>query len=186
MGIWQCSVIYLLVLSSWKVNIAENPIAVMGLWIRSSNVISGLPTYCPFQSLNTKAPTMGFENCLVSWNLIILVDFASPQLPIESTECSTCSSSSRFVVLEWLVYWSNVHYDFSSLKNQAIFLIEGGHSFFLLWCSKAYIFHSVVSCLLLSLPADPVLYTVGPLLGGMHIKFIGNSFVIFYTKDLPL
>ena len=121
MGIWQCSVIYLLVLSSWKVNIAENPIAVMGLWIRSSNVISGLPTYCPFQSLNTKAPTMGFENCLVSWNLIILVDFASPQLPIESTECSTCSSSSRFVVLEWLVYWSNVHYDFSSLMKQAIF-----------------------------------------------------------------
>ena len=24
------------------------------------------------------------------------------------------------------------------------------------------------------------------LLGGMPIKFIGNSFVIFYTKDLPL
>ena len=30
-------------------------------------------------------------------------------------------------------------------------------------------------------------YAIFPsLLGGMPIKFIGNSFVIFYTKDLPL
>ena len=28
---WGASNVYLLVLSSWKVNIAENPIAVMGL-----------------------------------------------------------------------------------------------------------------------------------------------------------
>ena len=28
---WGASNVYLLVLSSWKVNIAENPIAIMGL-----------------------------------------------------------------------------------------------------------------------------------------------------------
>ena len=31
----HASNVYLLVLSSWKINIAENPIAVMGLYIRS-------------------------------------------------------------------------------------------------------------------------------------------------------
>ena len=29
---WGAGNVYLLVLSSWKVNIAENPIAIMGLW----------------------------------------------------------------------------------------------------------------------------------------------------------
>ena len=33
---WGAGNVYLLVLSSWKVNIAENPIAVMGLYIISS------------------------------------------------------------------------------------------------------------------------------------------------------
>ena len=32
---WGAGNVYLLVLSSWKVNVAENPIAVMGLYIRS-------------------------------------------------------------------------------------------------------------------------------------------------------
>jgi hypothetical protein len=31
LGQWGACNVYLLVLSSWKVNIAENPIAVMGL-----------------------------------------------------------------------------------------------------------------------------------------------------------
>ena len=35
---WGAGNIYLLVLSSWKVNIAENPIAVIGLYIRSGKV----------------------------------------------------------------------------------------------------------------------------------------------------
>ena len=39
-------------------------------------------------------------------------------------------------------------------------------------------FHSKIVCAKRS-----ILYT---LLGGMPIKFIGNSFVMFYTKHLPL
>jgi hypothetical protein len=31
LGQWGAGNVYLLVLSSWKVNIAENPIAIMGL-----------------------------------------------------------------------------------------------------------------------------------------------------------
>ena len=35
---WGAGNVYLSVLSSWKVNIAENPIAVMGLQIRSGHM----------------------------------------------------------------------------------------------------------------------------------------------------
>ena len=35
---WGAGNVYLLVLSNWKVNIAENPIAVMGLQIRSGSL----------------------------------------------------------------------------------------------------------------------------------------------------
>ena len=36
---WGAGNVYLLVLSSWKVNIAENPIAVMGLYTDRNNLV---------------------------------------------------------------------------------------------------------------------------------------------------
>ena len=53
--LWQWGAVFLLVLSSWKVNIAENPIAVMGLYIRlGKECVNTVATFSePLHSVNT-------------------------------------------------------------------------------------------------------------------------------------